>query len=79
MRAENVIDVECDPQLILKAIKTAIAPEFRTRLRSMANPYDPVGDGRTSVRIKDILKSQLAAGLTARKRFRDSSEGRATP
>jgi UDP-hydrolysing UDP-N-acetyl-D-glucosamine 2-epimerase len=79
IRAENVIDVECDPQEILGAIGKALQPQFRTRLRSMVNPYDADGDGRASVRIKDILKSQLADGLTARKRFRDSDEGRAKP
>jgi hypothetical protein len=43
------------------------------------NPYDPLGDGRASIRIKDILKSKLAAGLTARKRFQDSAEDRVQP
>jgi UDP-hydrolysing UDP-N-acetyl-D-glucosamine 2-epimerase len=79
IRAENVIDVECQPQRILEAIKAAVEPEFRIRLRSMVNPYDPLGDGRASIRIKDILKSKLAAGLTARKRFQDSAEDRVQP
>jgi GDP/UDP-N,N'-diacetylbacillosamine 2-epimerase (hydrolysing) len=75
VRGANVIDTDCDSEQIVAAIKTALAPEFRGRLRSSPNPYDPIGDGRTSWRIKEALKSKLAAGLSTRKPFADMSRG----
>jgi len=56
VRARNVIDVRCSEAAILAGIKKAISERFRSSLRGMLNPYDRFHDGRTSERIKDVLK-----------------------
>jgi UDP-hydrolysing UDP-N-acetyl-D-glucosamine 2-epimerase len=50
--AENVIDVEASAPTIRKAIRTAISPGFRRRLRGISNPY---GDGHASEAIASLL------------------------
>lgn len=79
VRAANVIDANVDADEILAALGQALDPGFRRRLHGMANPYDPHGDGRTSWRIKELLKSALSAGLAPRKRFQDSVPAEAAP
>ncbi|MBN1645710.1 UDP-N-acetylglucosamine 2-epimerase (hydrolyzing) [Candidatus Woesearchaeota archaeon] len=51
-RSTNVIDVKHNKADIVKAIKKAESPEFKTRLAKCINPY---GDGRASKRITAIL------------------------
>jgi UDP-hydrolysing UDP-N-acetyl-D-glucosamine 2-epimerase len=56
VRAPNVIDAANDRRAIGVAIRRALNPAFRRGLTHVVNPYDPVGDGRNSRRIKDHLK-----------------------
>lgn len=53
-RGPNVIDVPHDRKRIVEAIRTALTPEFRERLRG-DSPY--LSDGRVSERIVEILKT----------------------
>jgi GDP/UDP-N,N'-diacetylbacillosamine 2-epimerase (hydrolysing) len=54
-RGPNVIDVPHDRTRIAEAIRTAVSPEFRGRLRDGDSPY--LSDGRVSERIVEILKT----------------------
>ena len=71
VRAHNVIDVACDPAAILAAIERAQSTAFRTSLRDLRNPYDLHGDGRTSHRIKEHLRSIALGGDLLIKPFHD--------
>ena len=71
IRAANVIDVPCSRDAILKGIKRAISPRFRASLRGMRNPYDRFHDGRTSERIKDVLKKVSLSDDLLKKSFHD--------
>jgi UDP-hydrolysing UDP-N-acetyl-D-glucosamine 2-epimerase len=71
VRATNVIDVPCSRAAILRGIKRAISPGFRASLRGMRNPYDHFHDGRTSERIKDVLKRVSLSDESLRKSFHD--------
>jgi UDP-N-acetylglucosamine 2-epimerase (non-hydrolysing)/GDP/UDP-N,N'-diacetylbacillosamine 2-epimerase (hydrolysing) len=51
-RARNIIDVPADTARISAALKRALAPAFRKKLRGMANPY---GDGTAAKTIASIL------------------------
>jgi len=53
-RGPNVIDVPHDRARIVEAIRTALSPEFRARLRERDSPY--LSDGHVSERIVEILK-----------------------
>ncbi len=72
-RAANVIDVPCSRAAVLAGIKRAISSRFRTSLRGMRNPYDRFHDGRTSERIKDVLKRVKLSGELLKKQFHDIS------
>lgn len=50
----NVINCEHDIDQIISSIKRAVSDEFRAKIRGMKNPY---GDGRSSERIVNILKT----------------------
>jgi len=55
-RGSNVIDVPYDRQAIVDAVRTAVTPEFRERIRAAGDsPY--LGDGHVSERIVDILRT----------------------
>ena len=69
LRAANVIDVACSRTAILKGIQRAISPRFRASLRGMRNPYDRFHDGRTSERIKDVLKHVCLSESLLKKAF----------
>ncbi|MGA8728732.1 MAG: UDP-N-acetylglucosamine 2-epimerase [Terracidiphilus sp.] len=71
VKAMNVIDVACDATAIQKGIKRATSSRFRTSLRTMRNPYDRFHDGRTSERIKDVLKGVNLSGDILKKHFYD--------
>lgn len=71
VRAANVIDVACDRDAILKAIKRATSLHFRASLHRMRNPYDRFRDGRTSERIKDALKQITFSDDLLKKSFHD--------
>lgn len=53
-RAGNVIDVPHERAAIVDAVRTALSPEFRERVRNGDSPY--LGDGRVSKRIVRVLQ-----------------------
>ncbi|MDN3555243.1 UDP-N-acetylglucosamine 2-epimerase [Halomonas maura] len=64
LAADNVISVSNRVAAIRDGIEWALDPAFRARLAGLHNPYDRFGDGETSRRIKDTLKTlPLEAGL----------------
>jgi len=71
VRTLNVIDVAADRRAILGGIRQALSPEFRQQLHKLANPYSPFGDGRTSRRIKNILKRVDVSPEVLKKPFAD--------
>lgn len=71
VKAGNVIDVVCSREAILRGIKRAVSPRFRMSLRGMRNPYDRFHDGRTSERIKDVLKHICLSDDLLKKAFHD--------
>ena len=54
LQGANVINVGYDSKEIEVAIRKALNPKFKERLKKMPNPY---GDGKSSKRIVDILES----------------------
>jgi len=51
LRARNVIDVPAGGSTVIsRAIRTALSPRFRSRLRDMSNPYQRQRAGRTIAR-----------------------------
>lgn len=44
LRADNIIDVECDEDEILRGITRAVDPTFRRKLNGMINPYRQAGN-----------------------------------
>jgi len=71
VRALNVIDVECTQAAIEKGIKKALSKRFRAGLNGVLNPYDRYCDGRTSARIKDVLRDVEITEELLKKRFHD--------
>jgi UDP-hydrolysing UDP-N-acetyl-D-glucosamine 2-epimerase len=71
VRAANVIDVPCTQAAILQGIKRALSSRFKVSLRGMHNPYDRFHDGRTSERIKDVLKLVSLSDGWLKKNFHD--------
>ncbi len=70
VRAQNVIDVpECKKQPIIDAIDKAIKDDFRNLLKKMKNPY---GEGGSSEKIVNKLKSITLDGNLIKKRFYDA-------
>jgi UDP-hydrolysing UDP-N-acetyl-D-glucosamine 2-epimerase len=71
VRAKNIIDAPDNEPEIQKGIKRALSLGFRASLRGMRNPYDRFHDGRSSERIKDVLRDvELSDGLL-KKKFND--------
>jgi len=68
LRAANVIDVGYRREEIRAAIRQALDPSFRRRLRGMVNPY---GDGRATERIVRRLKEVPLDQRLISKRFVD--------
>lgn len=71
VRAANIIDVPCSREAILNGIRKALTPRFRTSLQGLRNPYDRYHDGRTSERIKDVLKKTPLSPDSLKKSFHD--------
>ena len=71
VRAVNVIDVRCTKATILRGIKKALSPRFRSSLQGMRNPYDRFRDGRASERIKYTLKHTHLSDAFVKKSFHD--------
>lgn len=59
-RAANTLDAPADTASILAALERALAPEYRTRLRGMQNPY---GDGTAAETIAEVLATVELKGL----------------
>lgn len=73
IRAENVIDVDCEPDAICRAVHVALSEAFRRRLVGMRNPY---GDGRASARIVEVLARTPLDRRLIMKRFHDMPTAR---
>ncbi len=71
IKASNVMDVVCCQQDILNAIRKAVHPDFRRRLQGSKNPYDRYADGKTSWRIKEILRTVPLGEDLIKKKFFD--------
>lgn len=71
VRAANIIDVPCDQAAIERGIKRALSSRFRASLHGMRNPYDRFCDGRTSERIKVVLKDVELSDNLLKKSFND--------
>jgi UDP-hydrolysing UDP-N-acetyl-D-glucosamine 2-epimerase len=67
-RAGNVIDVGYSADEIVAAIEKALSPVFRTSLKGIVNPY---GDGHSSARIVQTLRSIPLDDRLLRKKFVD--------
>ena len=72
VRAANVIDVPCSQKDILRGIQKACSRRFRISLRGMKNPYQRYHDGKTSERIKNVLKRVALSDGLLKKSFHDS-------
>ncbi|KAB0668529.1 UDP-N-acetylglucosamine 2-epimerase (hydrolyzing) [Oryzomonas sagensis] len=71
MRAANVIDADTSTESIGEGIGRALSHDFRAGLETMGNPYDRFRDGKTSLRIKEKLKTIELSEDLIRKEFRD--------
>lgn len=69
LQAESVINCRPERTDILRALKQAGSPEFRKVAAKAVNPY---GDGNTSEKIHEIIKSTLLSGkIDLKKNFYD--------
>jgi UDP-hydrolysing UDP-N-acetyl-D-glucosamine 2-epimerase len=68
LRGANVIDVAAERAAIAAAIRRAVSPDFRERLRGARNPYDRGGAARLIV---DRLKTVALDEELLRKTFHD--------
>lgn len=69
IRGRNVIDVvKCEKEVICKAIKQALSPEFRKALAGMKNPY---GEGNASERIVEKLNTIPLNENLVKKKFNE--------
>lgn len=68
VRAANVIDAPCGRAAIAAALAAATAPDFRTSLASLRNPY---GDGHAAPRIVEVLTRTAVTPQLLEKRFFD--------
>jgi len=67
MRAENVLDVDHDPEQIIRAIETALHDRnFRERVKHCSSPY---GDGHAAARIVPVLNEVELDETLTRKRM----------
>jgi UDP-N-acetylglucosamine 2-epimerase len=64
----NVLSTSADRVEIVRALRRALDPEFRTQLESMENPY---GDGHVSERVTTALLAAPPAAQLRAKRFFD--------
>jgi UDP-N-acetylglucosamine 2-epimerase len=68
VKAGNVIDVfSCEKTKIVEVIKKAISSKFRDSLNKIENPY---GNGNTSERIVEVLKTHSLSDIL-KKKFHD--------
>jgi UDP-hydrolysing UDP-N-acetyl-D-glucosamine 2-epimerase len=68
IKAENVIDIfDCEKAEIITVIKKAISKEFKDSINKIENPY---GDGNTSDKIIEVLKTYSLPDIL-KKKFHD--------
>ncbi len=70
LRAQSVVDCNPECDSIGKALAQALGDDFSSVLASSTNPYDPYGDGETSRRVIEVLRSIDLDGVL-KKRFHD--------
>jgi UDP-hydrolysing UDP-N-acetyl-D-glucosamine 2-epimerase len=71
-RARNILDVPADSGPITAALKRALSPAFRSKLRGMVNPY---GSGTAATTIADVLATVLLDNLLIKQPAPLSSKG----
>jgi UDP-hydrolysing UDP-N-acetyl-D-glucosamine 2-epimerase len=71
IRAANVIDVDYGADAISSGIRRALTPEFETSLQTLTNPYEGLGAGTISTRIKEELKRVDIGDALLKKTFHD--------
>jgi GDP/UDP-N,N'-diacetylbacillosamine 2-epimerase (hydrolysing) len=62
----NVLDVGYDERKIYAAVRRALSPEFRARIRTLKNPY---GNGRTGIAVAQILSKVKSTPQILQKRL----------
>ena len=70
LAAASVQHVGYETSEIVKAIEIAVTPEFRMFTQNCANPYDPYGDGKNSLRIVMAIKNALSNFSSETLRFK---------
>ena len=70
LKAASVVDCDPDRQSISAALAHIQTEEFRSVLATSSNPYDPYGDGQTSRRVVEVLRTVDLSGVL-KKRFLD--------
>lgn len=70
MRAANVIDTDCQLDLVKAAIQRALSQEFRASLEGMTNPF---GDGHAAAKIVNALRQVPWGPALIRKRFHEAA------
>lgn len=71
IRARNIVNCGYSIGEINRAIKKGLDKKFKSSLKNMDNPYDKFGDGKTSFRIKEILKKINIDSRLIKKSFYD--------
>ena len=70
LKAQSVVDCDPDRASIAEALAYVQTAGFRSLLASSRSPYDPYGDGETSRRVVDVLRTVDLDGVL-KKRFHD--------
>lgn len=70
LKALSVVDCDPDRHSISAALALIQTEEFRSVLATSKNPYDPFGDGQTSRRVVEVLRTVDLGGVI-KKRFLD--------
>lgn len=70
LKAPSVVDCQPDRRSIAQALADIQTKEFRSVLAASRNPYDPYGDGETSRRVVEVLRS-ADLNRVLKKRFYD--------
>ena len=73
LHGKNVLHAPAERRAITRALKAALQPKFRARLRKMRNPY---GSGGSAAKIVRVLKSVPLDAKLLRKRFQDRKPAR---
>lgn len=74
VRAANLVDCPVERGAIGRALKRALAPEFRAGLAGLANPYRARQGGAAGIIARRLARADLGEGLLV-KRFHDLEPG----